>query len=135
MGLFDRSSTKAARRITRITRDVLDLVYESARGWHPNEFAATLRAEGDTITEIVLVPAMEGGERHAILPLFNLPSADASLVGTVHSHPGPSAMPSDADLQLFRHYGRVHIIVHEPYDARTWRAYDHDGRPVRLEVV
>ena len=134
MGLFEKGPPKAARRITSIERSVLDLVFESCRASHPYEFAATLRAEGETITELILVPASIGSPRSATLPLFNLPS-DANIVGTVHSHPGPSAQPSDADLNLFRYFGRVHIIVHEPYRDGTWRAYDHDGRPIRLDVV
>lgn len=134
MGLFEKSGPKAARRIAAIERDVLDLVFESCRETHPHEFAATLRAEGDTIVELVLVPASIGAPRSATLPLFNLPS-DRNIVGTVHSHPGPSALPSDADLNLFRHFGHTHMIVHEPYTDGTWRAYDHDGRPIRLDVV
>lgn len=134
MGLFDKGAPRAARRISAIEREVLDLVFESSRATHPHEFAATLRAEGDTIVELVLVPASIGAPRSATMPLHNLPS-DPNIVGTVHSHPGPSAQPSDADLNLFRYFGRAHIIVHEPYDERTWRAYDHDGRPIRLDVV
>lgn len=134
MGLFEKGPPPASKRILRIERDVLRMVFESSRATHPNEFAATLRAEGDTIVELVLVPASIGAPRSATLPLFNLPH-DVNIVGTVHSHPGPSALPSDADLNLFSHFGRAHIIVHEPYDDRTWRAYDHDGRPMRLEVV
>lgn len=122
------------RKVNRITRDTLALIYEASRASHPQEFGAALRAEGDTVIEIVLVPGTLQGDRHAILPLGYLP-VDASIVGTVHSHPGPSAQPSDADLQLFRHFGHTHIIVHEPYDERTWIAYDHDGYEIELEVV
>lgn len=130
----DEGEEAPLRRVTRIQRDVLDLVYEASRASHPQEFGAALRAEGDTITEIVLVPGTLQGDRHAILPLGYLP-IDASIVGTVHSHPGPSAQPSDADLQLFRHFGHTHLIVHEPYVDGTWIAYDHDGYVIELEVV
>ncbi|HEX2021169.1 MAG TPA: Mov34/MPN/PAD-1 family protein, partial [Candidatus Thermoplasmatota archaeon] len=83
---------------------------------------------------VVLVPGTLGGDRHAILPLGYLP-VDSSLVGTVHSHPGPYAIPSDADKQLFRHFGHTHVIIAEPYNERTWIAYDHDAREIELEVV
>lgn len=122
------------RRVTRIRQDVLGLVYEASRASHPQEFGATLRADGDTIVEIVFVPGTLQGDSHAILPLGYLP-VDSSLVGTVHSHPGPSAEPSDADLQLFRHFGHTHIILHEPYDDWTWIAYDQEGNVIELEVV
>ncbi len=122
------------QRITKIERPVLRLICEVARESHPNEFGGSLRAEGDTVTEIMLVPATIGGARHAILPLFNLP-VDMSIVGTVHSHPSPYAIPSDADLQLFRNYGHTHIIIANPYTETTWRAYDHAGRNIRLEII
>lgn len=122
------------RRVRRIEREVLELIFETSRASHPHEFGAALRAEGDTITEIILVPGTLQGDRHAILPLGYLPT-DRSIVGTVHSHPGPSAEPSDADLQLFRNFGHTHIILHEPYSWRTWIAYDTNGEEIELEVV
>lgn len=136
MGLFGRRKEEkpARRRVSAIRRDVVDLIAEMARSSHPNEFGATLRAEGGVVTEIVLVPGTLGGDRHAILPLGYLP-IDASIVGTVHSHPGPYAIPSDADQQLFRHFGHTHIIIAEPYDDGTWIAYDHDSHEIELDVV
>ncbi|HLE96322.1 MAG TPA: Mov34/MPN/PAD-1 family protein [Candidatus Thermoplasmatota archaeon] len=133
MGLFDKSHTPASRDITHIDRAVLETIFEVSRDSHPDEFAATLRAEGESIVELLIVPGAQGGERSAILPLHMLP-IDPDVVGTVHSHPGPSAMPSDADLALFRKFGHTHIIVHEPYNEKTWRVYDHAGRPRRLAV-
>ncbi len=122
------------RRVNKIERPVLELIAEAARSSHPNEFGGSLRAEGDRVTELILVPATVGGARHAILPLFNLP-VDSSIVGTVHSHPSPYAIPSDADLHLFRNFGHTHIIIANPYTDTTWRAYDHQGRNIVLEIV
>jgi proteasome lid subunit RPN8/RPN11 len=109
------------------------LVFESARSTHPTEFSAVLRAEKDTVTELLIVPAVSGN-RHAIMHLTQLP-IDPSAVGTVHSHPTPNAIPSDADKQLFRHFGHTHIIVGYPYNMRTWRAYNHDAQVIALQVV
>jgi proteasome lid subunit RPN8/RPN11 len=53
----------------------------------------------------------------------------------VHSHPSPYPVPSGADLGLFGRFGRVHLIVASPYDERSWRAYDHRGNEIHLEVV
>lgn len=120
-------------RITKIRREVMEMVFESAKSSHPQEFAAVLRAEGDTITEILLVPAIQG-DAHAIMFLSSLP-IDRTAVGTVHSHPSPVALPSHADQQLFRNFGHTHIIVAWPYDARSWRAYDHESQDIELDVV
>ncbi|MHB8604818.1 MAG: Mov34/MPN/PAD-1 family protein [Thermoplasmatota archaeon] len=129
----ERAKPEPKRRVTKIEKSVLELFIEAAKGAHPNEFAGTLRAEGDTVTELILVPAMQGGDRFAVMPLYNLP-VDFSIVGTVHSHPTPNAIPSDADKQLFRTFGHTHVIMGFPYTLATWRAYDHDARPITLEV-
>jgi hypothetical protein len=65
--------------------------------------------------------------------LYMLP-ADLTVVGTVHSHPTGALHPSDADLQLFRSWGRRHIILGAPYGPGSWRAYDGNGDETRLEV-
>ena len=137
MGLFRRSKEPAPprrRRVWGIRRDVLEMVMESSRANHPNEFGATLRAEKGIVTELILVPGTLGGDKHAILPLGYLP-VDPSIVGTVHSHPGPYAIPSDADKQLFNAFGHTHVIIAEPYDEDTWIAYDQNAEEIDLEVV
>lgn len=135
MGLFRREPAPPRRRkVHSIRQDVLDLVKESARASHPNEFGATLRAEKGVVTEVILVPGTLGGDRHAILPLGYLP-IDPSIVGTIHSHPGPYAIPSDADKQLFNAFGHTHIIIAEPYTDDTWIAYDQNAAEIELDVV
>ncbi|HUR69284.1 MAG TPA: Mov34/MPN/PAD-1 family protein [Candidatus Thermoplasmatota archaeon] len=139
MGLFRRDKERAPepprrRRVWAIHQEVLDLVKEAARESHPREFGATLRAEGGILTEVVLTPGTIGGERHTFINWHKLP-IDASIVGTVHSHPGPYAVPSDADKQVFNAFGHTHIIIAEPYTDETWIAYDQNAEPVELDVV
>ncbi|HEC89206.1 MAG TPA: hypothetical protein ENI44_01330, partial [Thermoplasmatales archaeon] len=57
------------------------------------------------------------------------------IVGTIHSHPSTSWFPSRADLQLFRKYGRIHIIVAYPFNENTWGAYDYNGSSVEVKVI
>ena len=135
MGLFRKGPKPPARRkVWGIRRSALRMVEESARASHPNEFGATLRAEHGIVEELVLVPGTLGGDKHAILPLGYLP-VDPSIIGTVHSHPGPWAIPSDADKQLFNAFGHTHIIIAEPYTEDTWIAYDQNAQEIELEVV
>ena len=61
--------------------------------------------------------------------------ADFTVVGTVHSHPSGALRPSDADLALFRNWGRRHLIVGAPFESGCWRAYDGNGAETRLAVV
>jgi proteasome lid subunit RPN8/RPN11 len=118
----------------RIRKSVIDLISASAQSQHPNEFGAMLRSEKGIITELLLLPGTVSGRSHAIF-FFNMLPIDFSVRGTVHSHPGGDPRPSDADLELFRKHGSLHIIIAEPYTPRTWRAYDGRGDPIRLEVV
>jgi len=123
-------------KIKGIERECLDLIKESAKSVHPREFAGMLSVGEDKsiISEVVLLPGTISGDSHAIFKLYMAP-IDYSIVGTVHSHPSPYPIPSEADLHLFEEYGRVHIIMAMPYDDNSWRAYNFRGESIELEVV
>jgi len=117
-----------------ITRHALSSALASARSAYPNEFGGVLRADPPgVISELLLVPGTTAGRRHANFLLYMLP-ADLTVVGTIHSHPSGALHPSDADVQLFRSWGRRHIIVGAPFSPGSWRAYDGNGEEVRLDV-
>ena len=122
------------KKVYGIRRKTLRMILEASKDTYPKEFAAILRSEEGVIEELLLLPGTVSGDVHAIFQLHMLP-IDFSVVGTIHSHPSGSYNPSDADRQLFSHFGRVHIIVGHPYTERTWRAYDHNGAPRKLETV
>ncbi len=120
---------------TAITRRALDSALASARSSYPNEFGGVMRADPPgLISELLLVPGTTAGRRHANFLLYMLP-ADLSTAGTVHSHPSGALHPSDADLRLFRSWGRRHLILGAPYGPGSWRAYDGNGGEVHLDVV
>jgi len=120
---------------TAITRRALESALASARSAYPNEFGGVLRAEPPgVISELLLLPGTTAGRRHANFQLWML-HADLSVAGTVHSHPSGALHPSDADLRLFRSWGRRHLILGAPYGQGAWRAYDGNGRETHLDVV
>lgn len=124
-----------SRRVRAITRRCLDSALACASSAYPNEFGGILRAEpSDTLSELLLLPGTTAGRRHANFQLYMLP-ADVSVAGTVHSHPSGALHPSEADLTLFRHWGRRHLILGYPYTGGCWRCYDGNGQEVPLEVV
>ncbi len=132
--LWKREKTKIT---WKITHSCLSLIFESAKETYPKEFAALLRAypeAKDTISELVLLPGTISGDAHAIFRMHMRP-IDFSIVGTIHSHPSTSWFPSQADLQLFRKYGRIHIIVAYPFNENSWGAYDYTGSPVEVKVI
>ena len=122
------------RRVWGIYRDTLEMLVEMAKSNYPKEFVALLRHENGIISEVLLLPGTLQGEDSATIMLYMRP-VDLSVVGSVHCHPGPSHRPSGADLDMFRHFGHTHIILSMPYDMSNWRAYDHEGNRIELEIV
>ena len=120
---------------TSISRRCLDSALACARSAYPNEFGGILRAdEPGTISELLLLPGTTAGRRHANFQLHMMP-VDLGVSGTVHSHPSGALHPSEADVTLFRHWGRRHVILGAPFTMGSWRAYDGNGREFHLDVI
>lgn len=137
MGFFKKSEDSNVQSQWKIKRKCLDLILECAKDSYPNEFGGLLRVDTDekhTIIEIVILPGTVSGDSHAIFKLHMLP-IDFTIVGTVHSHPSISFHPSDADVLLFRKYGRIHIVAAYPFSDSSWQAYDHNGNELEIEVI
>ena len=117
----------------KIARETLQFILEVCKSSAPREFAGMLSAEGDVITEVIVVPGTESSDESAVMQLFMLPNIHT--VGSVHSHPSGNTRPSDADLELFSRKGFVHMIVGAPFGLKNWSCYDKDGAPIKLEVV
>ena len=137
MSFFKRKKHKQVHQNWKIKESTLEFILESAKSSYPNEFGGFLRVsldEKDTINEIVIIPGTISGDSHAIFQLNMLP-IDFSIVGTVHSHPSISFHPSDADIFLFRKYGKVHIVVAYPYSSTSWKSYNHNGEEIDMKVI
>jgi proteasome lid subunit RPN8/RPN11 len=138
MGLFRRKKPQHVPLHWKITRKCLDMIFESSKSNYPQEFGALLRVNRlnkTTIIEVVLLPGTVSGDSHAIFHLYMLP-VDFSVVGTVHSHPSSIARPSNADLDLFNHFGRIHIIVGvSPFGDVSWKSFDYMGNEVSIEII
>lgn len=118
-----------------ITRRCLDSALACGRSALPNEFGGILRSDPPgVISELLLLPGTTAGRRHANFQLHMLP-VDLGVSGTVHSHPSGALHPSEADLRLFRHWGRRHLIIGTPFGPGSWRAYDANGAETTLQVL
>jgi len=137
MVFFKKSKKSFASNNWKIARRCLNLIFEASKSSYPNEFGGLLRVdekEKHTIVELVLLPGTISGDSHAIFRMHMMP-IDFSIVGTVHSHPSPVPRPSDADLQLFRKHGKIHIIVASPFSFSSWKAYNNLGDEINIEVI
>ncbi|WP_298500000.1 Mov34/MPN/PAD-1 family protein [uncultured Methanobrevibacter sp.] len=120
----------------RVDREVLDSVIYYSKKAYPNEFLAffdgLIKDKVLYITSLIFVPG-ETCETGAVVHTELIPM-NTKYLGSVHSHPGPSAQPSDADLKTFSRNGYFHMIVCLPYCLDTFRAYDRYGEPQNYTV-
>lgn len=120
----------------RVDREVLDSVIYYAKQAYPNEFLAFFDGEIKDkilyITSLIFVPG-ETCETGAVVHTELIPMT-TKYWGSVHSHPGPSAMPSDADLRTFSKYGYFHMIVCLPYSLETFKSYNRYGEPLDYTI-
>jgi proteasome lid subunit RPN8/RPN11 len=121
-------------RIYGVDVDFLDAFNAAAKSTYPDEFLCLMRAEDGIIVEMVMLPGTVYGDSHSFLNEWMAP-IDYSIIGSAHSHPGYSNEASDDDKTYFANMGGVHLITCQPYDRRSWRAYDSHGDVLDLEIV
>ncbi|HIH09300.1 MAG TPA: peptidase [Candidatus Diapherotrites archaeon] len=117
----------------KIRQGVVESIIIASRNVHPLEFISMLGGRDRVIEELVVVPA-HFGESHSSYRLDLVPF-DEQIIGTVHSHPSVYNHPSNADLDSFERFGKVHIIISYPYTLNTLRAFDNYGKTMKLQVI
>jgi len=120
-----------------VDKEVIDEITNIAKEAHPNEFMALLEGKIEEkvlkVAGLIFLP-IETSNEGAVMQVFMQPLTINS-VGSVHSHPGPSASPSNADLDFFAAKGFFHMIIAEPYDRESIRAYDSYGNRVSYRTI
>ena len=114
----------------RVDREVLDSVIYYSKKAYPNEFLAFF--DGQIIDKVLYITGLiflpgETCETGAVVHTELMPM-NTKYMGSVHSHPGPSARLSDADLKTFSKHGYFHMIVCLPYSLETFKSYDRYGQ-------
>ncbi|MBM4241960.1 MAG: hypothetical protein FJ150_09920 [Euryarchaeota archaeon] len=130
-------ANKNAFSEVQIDKEVVEEILQIAREAYPNEFVALLQGKvrGGVlkVDGLIFLPGNTSDEG-AVMQIFMLPLI-SDAVGSVHSHPGYSASPSTADLQFFAKNGFFHMIIAEPYDLDSIRAYDAFGNLVDYQII
>jgi proteasome lid subunit RPN8/RPN11 len=118
-----------------IKREVIENIVEFARENHPREFLMFL--EGKVKDKVLVIDALAYQEyvanNETAVARIDFPLG-VKIIGSVHSHPGPSNKPSNADLRLFSKQGFVHLIIRYPYTEFDIAAYDRNGRLITFSV-
>ncbi|NYT09827.1 MAG: metal-dependent protease of the PAD1/JAB1 superfamily, partial [Methanosarcinales archaeon] len=92
-----------------------------------------LQADGEIITEVLILPGTESSRMSALVRLYMLPNMQ--VAGSVHSHPSGALRPSEPDLLFFSRTGDYHIIVGPPFDEQSWVCYDAAGVRRALPIL
>lgn len=118
----------------RIKEAALEFILNASRSIYPNEFTGLLRGEDNLMEEVLVIPKSTYGRGFATTQWDMVP-IDSSIIGSVHSHPGPKSEPSKQDLRYFRKVGWIHLIVKKPYRSLgDVSGYTSNGELVELIV-
>lgn len=122
-----------------IAHSALDDLCEMARSAHPKEMLAFFASskgnrKGHLHIDEIQLQAYAASNDSAHVFLSNLPMT-TSIIGSVHSHPGGSMRPSEADLHLFTKLGMVHAIIGEPYRLGNIQFYDRNGEKINIRAI
>lgn len=141
MGFFSnifKSNNKNDNSFNKVCVDkgVLDSVIFYAKEAYPHEFLSlldgTIKKNVLYVTGLIFIPG-ETSDTGAVLHYDQVPP-NIKYYGSVHSHPGPSNRPSDADLETFSKRGVFHMIVKLPYAYESFQGYDRSGKPLDFEI-
>ena len=120
-----------------VDHELIEEIMDIAKEAYPNEFVALLegkiKEEILHITGLIFLPG-ETSNQGAVMKVFMMPLVD-DAVGSVHSHPGYNANPSNADLYFFSKNGVFHLIISQPYDENSIVAYNSFGERIDFIIV
>lgn len=120
-----------------ISRNLLEVILESARRLYPKETILLLRGKRKKnlieISDFLVPPFATYGHGFSIIPLHMLP-IDPSIVGLMHSHPSGDLTPSTTDLNSF--FGNVFMIVGFPFEnEENVVVYNRNGGKLALQIT
>ncbi|WP_455645055.1 Mov34/MPN/PAD-1 family protein [Methanosphaera sp.] len=121
----------------QVDQKVIDEVIKIAINADPKEYVALLSGSIKKnilkVTGLIFLP-FEASDTSAVMQVFMMPMT-TNAVGSIHSHPGPSAQPSNADLTFFSKNGYFHMIICRPYNVNTISAYDAYGNNMPFTIT
>lgn len=121
-----------------IKRSAIEKFTEFSKGSYPKEFLGFSEGKierGKILIDDILFQPYIANENSAFSTrLWDMPIT-ANVVGSAHSHPGPSNHPSRADLHFFGKTGIVHMIIKLPYRTEDVALYDNNGNVLNYKII
>ncbi len=125
-----------------VKRKALLSALHGAKEVYPHEFTALFKGNEEesggrvavTVTYLLISPLAEYGRGRASYQPWLVPS-QSGVVASFHSHPGPSAQPSKADLLFFSRGPAFHFIACAPYSLENVKAFDREGREKSFKII
>ena len=115
----------------RVAEDICKFAKKS----YPLEFISYLK--GEKINEDLIINSLIYQEfkanKNSAFSKMNLPLL-SKVVGTVHSHPSPSNLPSGTDLKFFNKNFLIHLIISYPFSIKNIQAYNSKGKKILLNI-
>jgi len=118
-----------------LTKKVTENICEFAKKSYPLEFISYLKGEKINNNLIIneLVYQEFKANKNSAFSKMNLPIL-SGVVGTVHSHPSYSNLPSETDLKLFNKQFGIHLIISYPFSTKNISAYNPKGKKISLNI-
>jgi proteasome lid subunit RPN8/RPN11 len=93
-----------------IKKSLLEDIIQSSKNYLPDEFLCFLggNTQKQEIIEIIFLPN-QSDESSTSINMNAFPS-DATIIGSAHSHPNSSILPSNADKKFFKRF-KINIII------------------------
>ncbi len=120
-----------------IKQDIIYGLLSYCNDLYPREGILLLRGKNTkdeiTINSLVIPPLPIHSETYSSFPVHMLP-VDLSILGTAHSHPNGSLLPSLDDLNNY--FGIIMMIAGYPYKSQQdLVAFDREGNRLVYYVV
>jgi len=117
-----------------IKNQLVEGIFGICRTLHPREILGLLRVNNGIVIEYILPPGAITSETSGVFFPSRIPM-DASLQGTIHSHPSGNPYPSAADLESVFKTKRFHFIAAYPYNLNFFKAFDQRGNEIKFRIV
>ena len=121
--------------VVLIKRELIDGLLDFCYKQHPREILGLLRVDRGLVSEFILPPGSTTSETSGVFFPGRIP-LDATLEGTIHSHPSGNPYPSQVDLQTVFRTKRFHFIAAYPYNNYNCiKCFDQLGNELKFRIM